>query len=65
MRSTSYLPNTNEGIGNLLTAFSSGIAADDGALADKYGVTPAEVISVTQAASVWNWFEGATTIARA
>ena len=43
---TSYMPITTQGIGTMLTAFASNIP---GALATKYGVTAAEIQSVTQA----------------
>ena len=61
MRSTSFMPNNNEGIGNMLTAFATNIP---GALATKYSVTPEQILSVVQAHLVWNWFEEVLVIAR-
>ena len=58
----SYLPTTQQGIGDMLTAFVTNIP---GALATKYNVTDDEVHSVTQTQMVWGWFDDALAIARA
>ena len=61
MANRTYMPNTTAGIGAMLNAFASNIP---GALATKYGVTAAEIQSVTQAQMVWGWFDDALGIAR-
>ena len=57
----SYSRSNNQGINDMLTAFSTNIV---GALATKYGVTPEQITRVSQAQKVWDWFEHALVIAR-
>lgn len=60
----SYMPSTNEGVGNMLTVFNNNIQANSNALATKYGVTSDEINRVAQAQSVWMWFDAVLAMAR-
>ena len=60
MSTKTYMPSTNEGVGNMLTAFATNIPA----LSAKYGVSDDDMQRVTQAQLVWGWFEDALVMAR-
>jgi hypothetical protein len=65
MKRKYYMPDTVEGIEQMLTAFDTNINANSKALALKYGVDDAALTRVTQAHLVWEWFGEATAASRA
>ncbi len=59
-----YMPQTAEGIDQVLMSFDTNINAHAGALAAKYGVDAGDLVRITQARLVWGWFMEALTAAR-
>ncbi len=59
-----YMPQTAEGIDNMLIAFDTNINANSKFLADKYDVSADDCTRVTQARLVWGWFMQALAAAR-
>lgn len=60
----SYMPQSAEGIDQMLVAFDTNINANSGALATKYGVAAGDLTRVKQARLVWGWFMETLSAAR-